>query len=109
MGLKDLFGGGKKKDELVEKAKEVVSQDGKLTPHTTAKLKAFAEENAADLADDKTKMRRDIYNAPWAWEVAGSLRLRGRDSPYSDFSSSRDDRRERPSGISRASPVTDSS
>ncbi len=63
MGLKDLFGGGKKKEELVEKAKEVVSKDGRLTPHTTAKLKAFAEENAADLADDKTKMRRDIYNS----------------------------------------------
>ena len=32
MGLKDLFGGGKKKEELREKAKEVVTEDGKLTP-----------------------------------------------------------------------------
>ena len=62
MGLKDFFGGGKKKEELVEKAKEVIAEDGKLTPQTTAKLQKFAQENEADLADDKTRMRRDIYN-----------------------------------------------
>lgn len=62
MGLKDLFGGGKKKEELAEKAKDVVGSEGKLTPKTTEKLKAFAQENEADLADDKTRLRRDIYN-----------------------------------------------
>jgi len=73
MGLKDFFGGGKKKDELVEKAKEVVSADGKLTPQTTAKLKQFAEDNATDLADDKTRMRKDIYN-----EAVGMAKSRGK-------------------------------
>jgi hypothetical protein len=73
MGLKDFFGGGKKKEELREKAKDVVTEDGKLTPNTTAKLKAFAEENAADLADDKTMMRRDIYN-----KAVGMAKSRGK-------------------------------
>ena len=73
MGLKDLFGGGKKKEELVEKAKEVISEDGKLTPQTAAKLKAFADENEAALADDKTRMRKDIYN-----KAVGMAKARGK-------------------------------
>ena len=73
MGLKDLFGGGKKKEEMVEKAKDVISEDGKLTPQTTAKLQKFAEENAPDLADDKTRMRRDIYN-----KAVGMAKARGK-------------------------------
>ena len=73
MGLKDLFGGNKKKDELKEKAKDVVAEDGKLTPGTTAKLKAFAEEHEADLADDKTRMRRSIYN-----KAVGLAKSRGK-------------------------------
>ena len=73
MDLKDLFGGGKKKEELVEKAKDVIGQDGRLTPNTTAKLKAFAEENEADLAEDKTRMRRDIYNS-----AVGMAKARGK-------------------------------
>lgn len=73
MALKDLFGGGKKKEELVEKAKQVVAEDGKLTPQTTAKLKAFAEQNQADLTDDKTRMRRDIYN-----KAVGMAKARGK-------------------------------
>ena len=73
MGLKDLFGGGKKKEELVEKAKDVIGEDGRLTPNTTAKLKAFAEENEADLAEDKTRMRRDIYNS-----AVGMAKARGK-------------------------------
>ena len=73
MGLKDLFGGNKKKDELREKAKDVIAEDGKLTPQTTAKLKAFAEEHSADLADDKTMMRRDIYN-----KAVGMAKARGK-------------------------------
>jgi hypothetical protein len=73
MGLKDFFGGGKKKEELVEKAKEVVSEGGKLTPNTAEKLKAFAEEHAPDLADDKTRMRKDIYN-----QAVGMAKSRGK-------------------------------
>lgn len=73
MGLKDFFGGGRKKEELVEKAKEVISEDGKLTPQTTAKLQRFAQENEADLADDKTRMRRDIYN-----QAVGMAKARGK-------------------------------
>jgi hypothetical protein len=73
MGLKDFFGGGKKKEELREKAKDVITEDGKLTPNTTAKLKAFAEEQGADLADDKTMMRRDIYN-----KAVGMAKSRGK-------------------------------
>ena len=60
MGLKDLFG-NKKKDELREKAKEVLSE-GKLTPGKAEQLRALAQEHSEDLADDKTRMRRDIYN-----------------------------------------------
>jgi hypothetical protein len=73
MGLKDFFGGGKKKEELVQKAKEVISSDGKLTPQTAAKLKAFADQNEAALADDKTRMRKDIYN-----EAVGMAKARGK-------------------------------
>ena len=73
MGLKDLFGGGKKKEELVEKAKEVIAEDGKLTPQTAAKLKAFADENEAALSDDKTRMRKDIYN-----KAVGMAKARGK-------------------------------
>jgi len=60
MGLKDLFG-NKKKEELREKAKEVVSE-GKLTPGKAEQLKKLSQEHAEDLADDKTRMRRSIYN-----------------------------------------------
>jgi len=73
MGLKDFFGGGKKKEELVEKAKEVISEGGKLTPQTAAKLKAFADENEAALSDDKTRMRKDIYN-----KAVGMAKARGK-------------------------------
>lgn len=73
MGLKDFFGGGKKKEELVEKAKDVIAEDGKLTPQTTAKLQKFAQDNEADLADDKTRMRKDIYN-----KAVGMAKARGK-------------------------------
>src|SRR5574339_94647 len=73
MGLKDFFGGGKKKEELVATAKDVIAEDGKLTPQTTAKLQKFAQENEADLADDKTRMRKDIYN-----KAVGMAKARGK-------------------------------
>jgi tellurite resistance protein len=72
MGLKDLFGGGKKKEELREKAKEVVSK-GKLTPGKAEELKALAQEHEGDLADDKTRMRRSIYN-----KAVGVAKARGK-------------------------------
>ena len=72
MGLKDFFG-GKKKEELAEKAKDVVGADGKLTPQTTEKLKAFAKENEAEFADDKTRVRKDIYN-----KAVGMAKARGK-------------------------------
>ena len=72
MGIKDFFGGSKKKDELREKAKEVVST-GKLAPGKTEELKALAERHEGDLADDKTKMRRSIYN-----KAVGAAKARGK-------------------------------
>lgn len=60
MGLKDLFG-NKKKEELREKAKEVVSA-GKLEPGKAEALKKLSQQHEEDLADDKTRMRRSIYN-----------------------------------------------
>jgi hypothetical protein len=72
MGLKDLFGGGKKKEELREKAKEVVST-GKLAPGKAEELKALAEAHQDDLADDKTRMRRSIYN-----KAVGAAKARGK-------------------------------
>jgi hypothetical protein len=72
MGLKDLFGGGKKKEELREKAKEVVSK-GKLEPGKAEELKALVQEHEGDLADDKTRMRRSIYN-----KAAGAAKARGK-------------------------------
>ncbi len=72
MGLKDLFGGGKKKEELREKAKEVVSK-GKLEPGKAEELKALAQAHEDDLADDKTRMRRSIYN-----KAVGAAKARGK-------------------------------
>ena len=72
MGFKDLFG-NKKKEELHEKAKEVVAKGGKLAPGRVEALKALADEHKSDLADDKTKMRRDIYN-----EAVGTAKARGK-------------------------------
>lgn len=71
MGFKDLFG-NKKKEELREKAKEVVST-GKLAPGKAEELKALAEQHSEDLADDKTRMRRSIYN-----KAVGAAKARGK-------------------------------
>ena len=71
MGLKDLFGGNKKKEAVREKAKEAAK--GKLTPGKAAELEAIAKEAGEDLADDKTKLRRSIYN-----QAAGAAKARGK-------------------------------
>ena len=62
MGIKDWFGGDKKKAAYREKVKEAVA-DGKLSNSDMQELKALREElDVTDAADDKTQMRREIYN-----------------------------------------------
>jgi len=62
MGLKDLFGGGKKKAEFREKAKEVLAE-GRLTPGKAEQSATVAEAHAIeDAGDDKTMLRREVYN-----------------------------------------------
>ena len=72
MGIKDLFGGGKKKAEAREKAKEVVGT-GKLTPAKVEELKKLSQEEGVDLADDKTMLRKEIYN-----KAVGGAKARGK-------------------------------
>ncbi|HET6264596.1 MAG TPA: hypothetical protein VFD95_07055 [Usitatibacter sp.] len=71
MGLKDLFK-DKKKEAFKEKAKEVVAT-GKLVPGKAEELAAVAREHGQDVADDKTMMRRSIYN-----KAAGAAKGRGK-------------------------------
>jgi len=72
MGIKDWFGGDKKKAAYREKVKEAVS-DGKLSPADLQELKALrAELDVTDAADDKTQYRREIYN-----EAVGAARSKG--------------------------------
>ena len=62
MGIKDWFGGDKKKQAYRDKVKEAVS-DGKLSNtdlHELAKLQQ--ELDVSDASDDKTSLRRDLYN-----------------------------------------------
>ena len=63
--LKELFGGGekaKKKEQYREKVKEAV-QDGKLSSTDLMELKVLRQElDVTEAADDKTEMRREIYN-----------------------------------------------
>jgi hypothetical protein len=72
MGIKDWFGGDKKKAAYREKVKEAVS-DGKLSSDDMQELKALREElDVTDAADDKTQLRREIYN-----EAADAARSKG--------------------------------
>ncbi|HUP97553.1 MAG TPA: hypothetical protein VM073_06425 [Usitatibacter sp.] len=62
MGIKDWFGGDKKKQAYRDKVKEAVS-DGKLSNtdlHDLAKLQQ--DLDVTDASDDKTSFRRDLYN-----------------------------------------------
>ena len=73
MGIKELFGKGKKKAEFREKAKEVLAK-GKLTPGKAAELDALSKAHEIDdPGDDKTMLRRDIYN-----KAAGIAKARGK-------------------------------
>lgn len=62
MGIKDWFGGDKKKAAYREKVKDAVS-DGKLSAtdmHDLAKLRE--ELDVTDAADDRTSIRRELYD-----------------------------------------------
>jgi hypothetical protein len=73
MGLKDWFGGDKKKAEFREKAKEVVGTV-KLPPGKAAELAALSRAHEIeDPADDKTLLRREIYN-----KAVGTAKARGK-------------------------------
>ena len=62
MGIKDWFGGDKKKQAYRDKVKEAVS-DGKLSSTDMQELAKLRQElDVTDAADDKTSLRRDLYN-----------------------------------------------
>jgi hypothetical protein len=72
MGIKDWFGGDKKKEAFREKAKEALS--GKLKPGKAAELAKVAQQHDIDNpGDDKTQLRRDIYN-----KAAGAVKAQGK-------------------------------
>lgn len=72
MGIKDLLGGGKKKAEFREKAKEVVGT-GKLTAGKAEELRKLSQAEGMDPVDDKTMLRKEIYN-----KAVGTARARGK-------------------------------
>ena len=74
MALKNWFGGDKKKTEYREKVKEAVS-DGKITPERIAQLEALRHElDTGGLDDDKTQIRRSVFNtAVDAVKAGGAL------------------------------------
>jgi hypothetical protein len=72
MGIKDWFGGDKKKAAYREKVREAVA-DGRLDADDMRKLDELRRElDVTPAADDKTVMRREIYN-----EAVGAFRDRG--------------------------------
>ena len=73
MGIKDLFGGNKKKTAFREKAKEVMA-DGKIVPGKAEQLARAAKEHEIENpGDDKTMLRREIYN-----KAAANVKGRGK-------------------------------
>lgn len=74
MGIKDWFGGekAKKKEQLRDKVKDLVS-DGKLSNSDLMEIKALQQElEVTPAADDKTELRREIYN-----EAVGAAKDKG--------------------------------
>jgi len=62
MGIKDWFGGDKKKAALRETIKEAVA-DGKLDASDMRRIEQARKElNVTSAADDRTVLRREIYN-----------------------------------------------
>ena len=74
MGIKDLFGGGKKKAAFREKAKETLSE-GRIVPGKADALAKLSVRSTRieDPADDKTMLRREIYN-----KAVGNVKGRGK-------------------------------
>jgi hypothetical protein len=73
MSIRDWFGGGRKKEEYHQKLKEAVS-DGKINAAEIAELEKLRESlDVDDIADDKTKIRREVYN-----EAADAVRASGK-------------------------------
>ena len=73
MGIKDWFGGSKNKEQFREKAKETLKR-AKLTPGKAEELGEIAKTfEVEDAGDDKTQLRREIYN-----EAAGTAKARGK-------------------------------
>ena len=72
MGIKDWFGGDRKKAAFREKVREAVA-DGKLDTEDLRQLdEARRELDVTPAADDKTQFRRELYN-----EAVGAVRDRG--------------------------------
>lgn len=72
MGIKDWFGGDKKKAAYRGKLKEAVAK-GKLNTQDLKDLHKLQQElNVSPAADDQTAMRREIYN-----EAVGAVRDKG--------------------------------
>jgi hypothetical protein len=72
MGIKDWFGGDKKKAAYRDKLKEAVAK-GKLDTQDLKNLRELQEElNVTSAADDHTVLRREIYN-----EAVGAVRDKG--------------------------------
>jgi hypothetical protein len=62
MGIKDWFGGDKKKAAFRDKVKEAVA-DGKLDTQDLKNLEELRKElDVTGAADDRTVLRREIYN-----------------------------------------------
>ncbi|HEY4997533.1 MAG TPA: hypothetical protein VII36_00245 [Usitatibacter sp.] len=62
MGIKDWFGGDKKKAAFRDKIKEAVS-DGKLDSQDLRKLEEYRKElEVSGAGDDRTVLRREVYN-----------------------------------------------
>ena len=72
MGIKDMFGGGKKKAEAREKAKEAMGT-GRTAAGKAEELKKLSASEGVDLADDKTMLRKEIYN-----KAVGSAKAMGK-------------------------------
>lgn len=73
MAIKDWFGGDKKKQAFRDKAKETLKR-AQLTPGKAQELGAIAREfEVEDAGDDKTVLRREIYN-----EAAHTAKARGK-------------------------------
>lgn len=62
MGIKDWFGGDRKKAEFRDKVKEAVA-DGRLTAEKIADLEAVRKElDVEEASDDRTRFRREAFN-----------------------------------------------